>query len=68
MISLAQTQRRRYYEPKLPRVISLPQWVGLQLKMSYPKRPTTALQHRRYGPPKKAPGASQAQGQASAAT
>ena len=35
MISLAQTQRRRYYEPKLPRVISLPHWVGLQLKMSY---------------------------------
>ena len=35
MISLAQTQRRRYYEPKLTRVILLLQSVCLQLKMSY---------------------------------
>ena len=35
MISLAQTQRERYYEPKLPRVILPPQWVCLQLKMSF---------------------------------
>ena len=35
VVSLAQTQRRRDYEPRLVQANSLPQSVHLQLKMSY---------------------------------